>query len=380
MTNKNTHAKELSKLGAALGGKARAISLTSKQRSDGARKAVLTRWSRNKGVSINAISKAPNVLRKATNQGILSVGKLELKCAVLNDKTRVVSFRSFSQYISTKGGGAHWQRKKSGTAVLPEFISASFLDPFIDKDLRSLLAKPISYVAINGQEAEGIEATIIPKVCDVWIKALNAGILTTDSRKQTAERAYGLLNALANIGIIALIDEATGYQKQKDAYQKIMEQYLAPEIRPWVKTFEEDYYKELYRLLGWDWDAYKARGKNHSQYIGALTNRLVYEKLAPGILEELKKLNPKGNKGNRKHKHHQHLSENFGYMKLVRHIASITTIMEQFDAGDILGAINKINSRYPTQKLNMQLALDFPIQMERKKLPSKNDASFVQQP
>lgn len=372
----NFHAKALSRKGASKGGKARALELTSVERSQIARKAVIARWAKEKGVPENLIAQSLDRPLKALNQGKIKVGALELNCAVLENQIRVISFRSFSNYLSAKGSGTHWKRKKEGEVVLPEFVSASFLEDFIDDDLRKTLTSSVSYISVSGQPAEGIEATAIPRICDVWIKALNAGRLDTTSRKETAQKAYRLLNAFANIGIIALIDEATGYQKQKDNYQKILEQYIAPEIRHWVKTFDDDYYKQLYRLIGWDWDAFKARKKNHSQYIGRLTNRIIYEKLAPGVLEALSALNPKNSKGNRSHRHHQNLSENFGYVRLIKHLSAVTTIMEQFDDGQLNAAVYKIDSRYPSLKLDYQMSFDFPIPMDNKKLsgPEKSNA------
>ena len=131
-----------------------------------------------------------------------------------------------------------------------------------------------------------------------------------------------------------------------------------------MKTFDDEYYQQLYRLLGWNWDAFKRTKKTHPQYIGKLTNRIVYEKLAPGILEALNELNPKNEKGQRSHRHHQELSENIGYIKLIKHLSAITTIMEQFGDGQILLALDKINSRYPILKLDFQMSIDSPIPIE----------------
>jgi len=164
------------------------------------------------------------------------------------------------------------------------------------------------------------------------------------------------------------------YQKQKNAYQKILEKYIAPEIRPWIKTFDDEFYREVYRLLGWDWNAYRSTHKNHPQYVGRLTNRIVYEKLAPGILEALREINPRDSSGRRKFKHHQSLSQNYGYICLVKHLASITTIMEQYDDGEITGALHKIDSRYPSLKLDYQLSFDFPISTEKTKIPKTTNS------
>lgn len=88
-----------------------------------------------------------------------------------------------------------------------------------------------------------------------------------------------LLGAFAEVGITALVDEATGYQKEKDEYQKILERYIAKELQPWLKVFGEDYYYQIYRLKGWDWNRFAVDRKNHPFAVGNITNRIVYEKL-----------------------------------------------------------------------------------------------------
>jgi hypothetical protein len=44
------------------------------------------------------------------------------------------------------------------------------------------------------------------------------------------------------------------------------------------------------------------------RYFGLLTNDIVYDRLAPGVLDELKKVNPKDDAGRRKRKHFQWLT------------------------------------------------------------------------
>jgi len=46
----------------------------------------------------------------------------------------------------------------------------------------------------------------------------------------------------------------------------------------------------------------------------------VYERLAPGILEELEARNPKDDRGHRKGKHHQLLIDDVGDPALARHL------------------------------------------------------------
>lgn len=351
------HAKALSKLGAAKGGKARAASLTKEQRSHLARNAVIARWSKAKNVPPQLIGKKGRLIR-ATHEAPLKIGSSTIDSAVLEDGTRVLArisvLRAIGRTGKAKGGRGYDQESK-----IPVFLSANNLKPFISEALLKT-STPIPFKTLNGAEAIGYKAEILPEICNVFIDAKEAGKLLSN-QEHIYQQSKRLIRGFATVGIIALVDEATGYQKQKDSYQQILEQYISPDLRPWLKTFDDEYYQQLYRLLGWDWNAFKKTKKTHSQYIGKLTNRIVYEKLAPGILEALNELNPKNEKGQRGHRHHQELSGNVGYIKLVKHLSSVITIMEQFGDGQIIEALHKIDSRYPSIKIGYQLQLDFPI-------------------
>lgn len=74
---------------------------------------------------------------KATHQVELTLNGFELSCAVLDDenRTRVFSERTIATAFGIKGGGSYWKRKKEGSAVLPEYLSASYLKPFISNEL-----------------------------------------------------------------------------------------------------------------------------------------------------------------------------------------------------------------------------------------------------
>jgi len=51
-------------------------------------------------------------------------------------------------------------------------------------------------------------------------------------------------------------------------------------------------------------------------HIGYFINTFIYNELAPGILDELKKLNPVNENGRRMHAHHQFLTVNKGVQEL----------------------------------------------------------------
>lgn len=61
------------------------------------------------------------------------------------------------------------------------------------------------------------------------------------------------------------------------------------------------------------------------QFIGKLTNNVVYERLAPEILPELKK---EASKLEKKAKLHQFLTSDVGHPKLREHLASLITLLK----------------------------------------------------
>jgi hypothetical protein len=146
-----------------------------------------------------------------------------------------------------------------------------------------------------------------------------------------AQRAEELMRALADVAIIALIDEATGYQqfRARDELQKILAAYISPDLLPWSQRFPQNFYAELHRVRGWKY----APGSNkRNDYIGKLTNELIYKQLPSGVLDELRKKNPVDpSKKRRKFTHHQFLTEDIGNPHLEKQIVSVTTFLSVSD-------------------------------------------------
>ena len=59
------------------------------------------------------------------------------------------------------------------------------------------------------------------------------------SNKKHRPKKQKFNRSLAKVGIVALVDEVTGYQdaRAKDALAKFFEAFVAKELQPWVKTF-----------------------------------------------------------------------------------------------------------------------------------------------
>lgn len=253
--------------------------------------------------------------------GTLDIGGILIKCAVLNDGTRVLTRSDFIKAIGrtgkAKGGRAYDEGFKT-----PVFLTANNLKPFIPNDLDED-SKPILF-KYKDNEHIGYKAELLPKVCSIFLDAEKE---LKDSQVHIAQKCKILLKGFALVGINALVDEATGFQDVRDrmALQKILEKYLSDEKLAWAKKFPNEFYEQLFRLRGWQW---KGMSVNRPQYVGRLTNDVVYERLAPGVLEELKKRTPKDKKGNTKFRMHQWLTDDFGNPKLVQHLYAVVALMK----------------------------------------------------
>ena len=267
---------------------------------------------------------------KSTNTGELDLNGIKVSCAVLEDGTRVLVNRSLSTALGIKGGGAYWQKKRinPGEVRLPEYLSANYLSPFISDELRLKLVSPIRYTQQN-KTREGVPADLLSDILDVYIKADKEGALSEN--QALAEISYKMLLAFSKVGIIALVDEATGYQydREKDELQKILKKYISEELLPWQKRFPDIYYKELFRLNGWD---FTVNGiKRRPSVIGTWTNTLIYEQLPNGVLAELKKKTPKSLKGNNTARYHQFLTLDVGEPNLTAQINQVVTLFQLSD-------------------------------------------------
>lgn len=264
-------------------------------------------------------------LPEATHSGTLTIGDATIDCAVLEDGTRVLTQNSFLQAIDKRGR----PRKPVDTDGKPAFLSASNLDKYIGDDLRNSWV-PIPFRLKGGKggggPSYGYSAELLPHVCNVYLDAREAGDLL-DSQNRIADRCRILMRGFATIGIVALIDEATGYQyeRDRDELHKILEAYIAKELLPWAKKFPDEFYKEMFRLRGWQYSPLNPR--KGPRYAGKLTNEIVYQRLPSPVLDELRSRNPIVRDGQRQHKHHQFLTPEVGNPHLERHLAVVTALM-----------------------------------------------------
>lgn len=262
-------------------------------------------------------------LGESTHYGTLTLGKdgAKIKCFVLKDGRRVISGRGLTEAIGMKG------RDVGAKRILKMANIIKYMPP----DSIAMMHDPIRFIGKGTVKNEygyatGYEATVLLDICEAALTARENGELSTDRELGYAEYCEALIRSFAKIGIVALVDEATGYQEERarNELHKILEVYVAKELLPWSKRFPDEFYQELFRLRGWQM---KPISVKRPKYVGKLTNQLIYEQLPKGVLEELKIRNPIDERGNRKDKHHQHLSAGIGNSHLEKQIASVTMLM-----------------------------------------------------
>lgn len=325
--------------GRAKGGKARMQAMTPDERRAQAQKAASARWK----------TKPP---LKATHPGVLQLGDNQIQCYVLEDGTRVLSQRGLNEAFGIQHGGAKDRGHK-----LPRFVAVRGLEPFLSKGLTAGLLKPIRFTPPHGgNPVLGIPATALPEICNAWLKAREAGAITSPRNLATAQIAEIIMRGLAHLGIIALVDEATGYQRDraKDALAKILEAFVAKELQAWVQTFPSDFYEQMFRLRGVEFPVASVR---RPQYFGMLTNDVVYKRLAPGVLSELKRITPRNEDGRPKVKYFQSLTSNIGYPKLKEHLGAVVALMRISKSWD--GFMNLLNEHYPRYGDTPMLPMDY---------------------
>jgi hypothetical protein len=260
---------------------------------------------------------------RATHEGELKIGDTLIKCAVLEDGTRVLTRSTFVKAIG-RTGKAKGGREYDDEFRIPVFLTAENLKPFIPKELTEN-SKPIPFRAQKG-DAIGYRAELLPQTCYVYLDAAEKNALKMN-QKHIAEVCRSLVRGFAHVGIIALVDEATKFQDKRTAkaLAEILDKFLAKEVRKWVKTFPDDFYYELFRLKGWQLNSEFVTRR--PGVVGHITNDLVYERLAPGVLDELRKRNPSDGHGHRKHKHPQWLTDDIGHPRLREHITGVIMLM-----------------------------------------------------
>lgn len=326
-------------VGRAKGGAARAAKLSPEERSAIARKGAIAKHAKNDG------PKLPH----AAYKGVLKVADLEIACFVLDDGRRVISGRGMTTAIGMKGRGQGIARIQGLKAL---------------KSLPLAIERPIQFTGgspkVNAP-SDGFEATVLQELCEALLQARDAGALQTEQEQRYGAFADMLTRSFARVGIVALVDEATGYQevRPREALQQYLEMLVRKELAAWAKKFPDEFYENIYTLRGWTWPG---MGKNRFSAVAGYTTDLIYERIAPGLLEELREKSPKNEKGHRPNKLHQWLSEDIGNPLLSQHMHSVLMFQRLAIANGYgwLRFMKMVDQVMPKKGATLELGLNDP--------------------
>jgi hypothetical protein len=314
---KNRAAAALGRKGGRKGGRVRAERLSPEARRASARKAAGMRWAKPPAeliqgeetlspIEIAEGSYPPSPFAKF--KGELLLGGNPIDCYVLDTGERVISLRAAVRSIANVDSSS-----------LADYLGIEGLKPFINSDL--ILAETREFHIPGTQlRGRGILAERFLEICNAYVAALQADALKTDRQRENAIKCSILLGACAKVGLIALIDEATGYQYERaeDALQIKLRAFIADELREWEKTFPDELWEQFGRLTNW-----KGRFHQRPKWWGHLVMELIYDALDPDIADYLKKNKPKPYHGQN---YHQWFNQDIGLKALIPHIFEIIGI------------------------------------------------------
>jgi hypothetical protein len=292
------------------GGTARAAALTSESRRDIAKRAAQARWAK---------IKDPDGLPRASHQGHLPIGDIEIEVYNLFDKRRVIAKAAMARALTLKSEG--------GNAFL-RTMTRKGVRSVISDSLWEKIENPIFFRHLDtdsgpGGVADGYEATTLIEVCDALIQARNDNKLAP-SQAFLAVQAEIIMRSSAKMGIIYLVDTATGYieDAKREDYLKQWNAFVKSEFRAWEKEFPNQFADMIYKIYGLKRKS--ASSFKHPQFFGWFTRKYIYHPLANSrgaILQLLDEANPVVYAGGgRKYKLHQFLTDQIGVDALRQHL------------------------------------------------------------
>jgi len=297
---------------ASLGGKARMEKLSPEQRREQARAAAGKRWQKAK---VSVVVADPEKIPKATHWGELQIGTKVLPCYRLESGERVFSLKGV--VVSLMGGDGGQLAEYIKVKSLRDFLPNDLLPA--ENDLIPALIKFDTGAESFAKYSLGLPVEKLIDLCDAYSRAAEAETLT-ERQQKIAVTANAFLRASAKVGIIAMVDEATGYQQERplDELQLKLKMFLVEEMRKWDSTFPDELWEQFGRLTKW-------KGSLHQRpkFWGKLVMELVYEYLDIDVAKWLRENAPKPRKGQN---YHQWLTEQYGLKKLVEHIWKVIGI------------------------------------------------------
>ncbi len=259
---------------------------------------------------------------RVLNRGGLTLGTFEnIDCAnieVENKVLRLVSIESFFAIIGISS------RSKDAVAAFCKLLS----HPSIRNSKSERILKRIQegyYVGENDKRRLFIDCRVITDFCRLMLQLRSIGKIG-GAYLQYAQNCERFMVGLADTGLVALIDEATGYRKRRhDEYKQLFLQFIQDEHTDWLKEFQDSFFDGIYKI----YNLPRITKSQHPRFFGAFIAKYVYYPLANShgaILENLREKNPMFNLNGRQYKHHQFLTEKVGKVALRDHLSKMQAV------------------------------------------------------
>lgn len=300
------------------------------------------------------------------HEGTIDLNGLLIPCYILENGERVLSTTGMQKALGVIGNEPNQRSSKR----LDEILTSKIVSRLLSEETDASKYMPI--ICYNGnKKISAYPATMLPEICEIMLKvrdfAKSEGLELGIRQQAVITQSDIIVRALARVGIIALVDEATGYQYERERFelQKILNAYISEEILKWQLTFTDDFYKEVFRL--WGLPFIPKYIKNKPSFIGKLTTKYIYEQLPKGILEKIKDNTPKTSSGNYKYRFHQSLTPEIGREHLKKQIIEVTTLMSISQSKEQFQDLFK--SKY---NKTVQLEMEFNEDVKEPKLSGFN--------
>ena len=240
----------------------------------------------------------------------------DIPCYVLEDGQRIFRLSSLNRALRGKEHGNHGK--------FGNYLAASVIQKYLPERLRPLkdsdndrVPQGVIKFNLNGKIEKGYNSEDFMDVCSAFVTANLNNEQLTQAQKEIVKNANAYILACAKVGITALIDEATGFQDQRedDELQRKFNFFLNGTARDWEKTFPDELWIEFGRLTNW-----RGSIKERPRYWGNYVNDLIYKCIDEDVAQELKKRKSEDSSDT---KLHQFLNKDRGIKILNQHIWQI---------------------------------------------------------
>ncbi|HLG94276.1 MAG TPA: P63C domain-containing protein [candidate division Zixibacteria bacterium] len=239
--------------------------------------------------------------------GTLVVGEWEIPCYVLEDARRVLGRAEVASVLTDEKEAA----EKSGH--LESLLEIKALKPYLPPK-HAVKTVELTLPGAENKKVHGIEAETFVEICKAYVRARDEKALSAQRELKVAQNTAKILAACAREGLIALIDETTGYQYDRiqEALRQKLSFYIKDGLEKWEPTFPDQLWETFRRLTKWEGPL-----NSHPPYWGKLVMELVYEYLENDVVDWLRHNEPLPKDGKNQR---QWLQNQYGLKELTEHI------------------------------------------------------------